>query len=187
MIHLLLAEPPSLGEDNICCCIPCAIGTLDSAFAKLQAGTWAMSAGDVDLWTLRFRKWARTWEIVVWLRKPYSPQEREETLRALKSVRFGWTHVKTQDQAICNAIEKLPADAQADLWPTTVERRCGYEATVRTLLNYHMVQFIRYFDNSSDEVQGRWYFLVRPDGSAESIASTSPNKPLQPTAPREGK
>jgi hypothetical protein len=184
MIQVVLAEASGLGDDV--CCVENRRGTLETALSEIQDGSSDVMVGDVKLCIRPFRKWGRTWEVILWMRKPYSTQDRELAITMLKSIRFGWTRIASAEQAICNAVEQLPDQTMATQWPVTPTRRCKHETTVQTLPDGYVVHFVLYASNDSREMQNSWSYRVRPDGSVEAFPANRPNSVLQPTAPRDG-
>jgi len=158
----------------------------DDALAKALQPAAKKTPTDVEIYNLPFAKWSRHWQIVAWMRKPLKRHTREQVLELLKSIRFRETPIVSPDQAVGAAIQHLPVVEQPAPWPAVSARNCAYETTVNASADGYSVKLVRYAEDEPKQVQGRWTFVVRQDGSVEEIPLASPNRPLQPTAPRGG-
>jgi hypothetical protein len=184
MVHFIIANEGGYGDFG-----PFeaeSVDTFESALAKAHQRSGVRSVGDVDILTLRFKRWNRIWEAVAWMRWPYTARDSAQVMGLFESIEFRWARVTNQNEAICAAIERLRGPAQADEWPATVGRCGRYETRARVIPGGYFVQFVYFGTESSSEEQNRWAYQVNLDGSVREVAGEGPKRPLQPTAPHEG-
>jgi hypothetical protein len=143
--------------------------SFDDALAKALKPAASKTATDVEIYSLHFAKWSRHWQIVAWMRKPLNRHTRDQAVALLKSIRFRETPIVSSDQAVGAAIEHLPTLERQAPWPAASASNCAYQTTVTDSAGGYFIKFVRYSEEDPKQIQGRWDFVVRQDGSVEEI------------------
>ena len=118
--------------------------------------------------TIEFSKWGRRWSIMVYLRAPFSEDQRRLMEQILHSFRFDGVPSGDEIWAIGEARKKLPAEADPDQYTREGGSSVYYDQTKKDG-NDVIVAFIKQFGDGSKKT---WCFRVTENGAVLPMESS---------------